>query len=61
MARDYMISKADLMRLLGVLNRQSIGVRFAGERLRVTESRDSAVMVTDIRFRPVGRPEDGGR
>lgn len=59
MADNYMISRPDMLRLVAVLQRQSIGVRFADERLRITECRHGSYAVTDVRFRPVGRAEDG--
>lgn len=59
MAENYMISRRDLLRLVSALQRQSIGVRMAGDRLRLTEESHGSVMVTDIRFRPVGRVADG--
>ncbi|MFQ6859290.1 hypothetical protein [Collinsella sp.] len=59
MADNYMISRADMLRLVSVLQRQSIGVKYAGERLRITEDRHGTVTVTDVRFRPVVT-RDGG-
>lgn len=53
MADNYMISRRDMIRLVSALQRQSIGVRMTGDRLRLTEESHGAVTVTDIRFRPV--------
>lgn len=53
MADSYMISRRDMLRLVSALQRQSIGVRMTGDRLRLTEESRGAVTVTDIRFRPV--------
>ena len=38
MADNYMISRTDLLRLVALLQRRSIGVKYAGNRLRVTEA-----------------------
>lgn len=59
MADNYMISRPDMLRLVAVLQRQSIGVRFANGRLRITECRNGSYTVTDVRFRPVGMVADG--
>lgn len=59
MADNYMISRADLLRLVALLQRRSIGVKYVGNRLRVTEARADSYVVSDFTFRPVGRVVDG--
>lgn len=53
MADNYMISRRDMLRLVSALQRQSIGVRMTGDRLRVTEERHGTVTVTDVVFTPI--------
>lgn len=53
MADNYMISRRDMLRLVSALQRQSIGVRMAGDRLRLTEESHGAVTVTDVVFTPI--------
>lgn len=59
MADNYMISRADLLRLVALIKRRDVGVKYAGNRLRVTEASAGSYVVTDITFRPVGRVVDG--
>lgn len=59
MADNYMISRADLLRLVALLQRRSVGVKYAGNRLRVTEASTGSYVVNDFTFRPVGRVVDG--
>lgn len=62
MARAYEISGADLRRLVSMLQRQPLGVQFAGGRLRVTECRPGSWIVTDVDFKPLeGREGKGAR
>lgn len=58
MANNYMISSVDLLRLVALLQRKNIGVKYAGNRLRVTEESAGSYVVNDFTFRPV-RGTDG--
>ena len=60
MARAYAISGADLKRLVSMLQRQPLGVRFAGGRLRVTECHSGSWIVTDVDFKPLEGKEGKG-
>lgn len=49
----YEITKADMLRLVALLQRQPLGVRFDGSRLRVTEPHSGDWTVTDVEFRRI--------
>lgn len=53
MAENYVICRADLLRLVALLQRQHIGVKYDNGVIRVAESRGGQPSVTTLRFRPV--------